>query len=975
MSIRARVFGADGSPLAADFLVNTSVDGQQNAPALVALADGGFVAIWHGPLAGGEAFEIVAQRFSATGAKVGVEFRANAGVAGGQDYPSGSALEDGGYVLVWNHAAGAVGDGDDVRGQRFDSESNTVGAEFLLSTPDASGITPGRQYQPDVAGLPGGGFVAVWQSFNSALGRWEARGQIFGADGARIGSEFIASNSADDASAVSVTSFSWGGFIVAWDNAAMSGSASERAQLFDAMGGRLGDQAQLSLVSTGMLPGLDITSTTAGRLVATWRDNANDVKVQLFTVGIHGTAGADNLGGTAAEDEIYGHAGDDRLDGGAGADTLTGGEGNDVYFVDDLGDIVVEQPSEGTDEVRTALATYVLAASVENLAAASDLAHDFRGNAGNNVITGGAGNDILQFQDGGDDTAIGGSGNDGILFGSALTAGDVVDGGAGTRDQLGLQGNYGASGAPFTLGAAHLVNIEMLVLLSGSDTRFGDTAGNDYSYNIATLDVNVAAGQQLTVSFNTLGLDENVTFDGSAETDGSFITYAGLGTDILTGGQQSDGFYFGADGRYGSGDRVDGQGGALDQLGLQGDYSGARAVTFAPDAMAGIEMIVLLSAGDNRFGGGSSDGFSYDIVMNDSNVADGARLFISANTLRSDGTLTETLDFDGSAELDGAFTIYAGDGADTLVGGSGPDDIWGRGGSDRITGGPGADILRGGEGDDVFDETSGSGSDTIDGGEGNDFISVVRTVPGVAAFDFLAVGGGGGNDTITVDLWNGIATVHGGEGSDTIFLKAMSAGSVALGGGSDLLDVTGLPANHIPEILDFQPGVGGDRLEITQWIATNLPALAGRDPFTTGFLRLAQSGTDVLIQKNTGGTGGTTGVYATVLILRNVDKNSVAGGESRRLRTAALHRYRPERDLHGYRRRRGAARRRRRRPVPYGPGRGRLGVGGRGRRRHLFRQAAHHRRAAAGSHLQPGLGRRRDRHAGASGCLCPDARP
>jgi Ca2+-binding RTX toxin-like protein len=89
--------------------------------------------------------------------------------------------------------------------------------------------------------------------------------------------------------------------------------------------------------------------------------------------------------------------------------------------------------------------------------------------------------------------------------------------------------------------------------------------------------------------------------------------------------------------------------------------------------------------------------------MNDGNVAAGARMYISANALRSDGTLDETLDFDGSAEKDGSFTVYAGAGADTLIGGAGADEIWGRGGSDRITGGLGADILRGGEGDDVFD--------------------------------------------------------------------------------------------------------------------------------------------------------------------------------------------------------------------------------------------------------------------------------
>jgi Ca2+-binding RTX toxin-like protein len=327
------------------------------------------------------------------------------------------------------------------------------------------------------------------------------------------------------------------------------------------------------------------------------------------------------------------------------------------------------------------------------------------GDSGDNVLTGTPDSNLFLLHQGGEDTASGLAGNDNFYFGAELSAGDMVDGGEGTLDQLGLQGNYGTFGAgasPFTLGSNHLVNVEMLVLLSGSDSRFGDSAGNFYSYNIATLDGHVAAGQQLVVSFNTLRSGENVTFDGSAETNGSFMTYGGLGTDILTGGQQSDSFYFGADGRFGAGDRVDGRGGSLDQLGLQGDYSGARAVTFAADSMTSIEMIVLLGAGDARFGGGSADGFSYDIVMNDANVAEGSRMYISANTLRSDHLFNETLDFDGSAEKDGFFTIYAGAGADTLVGGERSDEIWGRGGADRITGGLGADVLRGGAGNDVF---------------------------------------------------------------------------------------------------------------------------------------------------------------------------------------------------------------------------------------------------------------------------------
>ena len=60
---------------------------------------------------------------------------------------------------------------------------------------------------------------------------------------------------------------------------------------------------------------------------------------------------------------------------------------------------------------------------------------------------------------------------------------------------------------------------------------------------------NVASGQTLAVSWNTLQAGENVFFDGSAETDGSFLTYGGHGNDTIIGGQNNDGFYFGTSGR------------------------------------------------------------------------------------------------------------------------------------------------------------------------------------------------------------------------------------------------------------------------------------------------------------------------------------------------------------------------------------------------------------------------------------------
>jgi subtilisin family serine protease len=317
----------------------------------------------------------------------------------------------------------------------------------------------------------------------------------------------------------------------------------------------------------------------------------------------------------------------------------------------------------------------------------------FSGTTADDVRSGGPTDDLFRLGHGGEDQAHGGAGNDGFYLGAAFSAGDRIDGGEGKLDQVGLQGSYSA----LRLGANSLTNIEMLVLLSGSDTRFGDLSGSSYSYNLATHDANVRAGERLTVNFNTLRPGENVTFDGSAELDGSFVTYGGQGSDLLTGSQNDDGFFFGT-GRFGAADRVDGQGGTLDQLGLQGDYWGANALVLGRDQLASIEMIVLLSAADARFGSNGSAGFSYNISMNDGNVAAGARLVISANSLASG----EIVKFDGSAELDGSFRIFSGLGNDQLIGSAGRDEIWGRGGDDTITGGLGADVLRGGDGADRF---------------------------------------------------------------------------------------------------------------------------------------------------------------------------------------------------------------------------------------------------------------------------------
>ena len=149
----------------------------------------------------------------------------------------------------------------------------------------------------------------------------------------------------------------------------------------------------------------------------------------------------------------------------------------------------------------------------------------------------------------------------------------------------------------------------------------------------------------------------------------------------------SDAFFFGTS-RFNPGDVINGQGGALDSLGLQGNYTGASAVVVGAGQLIGVEQLVLLSNTDARFGGaGSGTPYSYTITTHDGNVAAGARLIVQANTLAAD----EVLNFNGSAETNGFFSIFSGNGADTLRGGAGNDTISGRGGADLLLGGGGND--------------------------------------------------------------------------------------------------------------------------------------------------------------------------------------------------------------------------------------------------------------------------------------------
>jgi Ca2+-binding RTX toxin-like protein len=133
--------------------------------------------------------------------------------------------------------------------------------------------------------------------------------------------------------------------------------------------------------------------------------------LSLFLENLTLTGGANLQGyGNASVNVLTGNSGDNLLNGMGGADLMQGGAGNDVYFVDNIGDSVVENANEGNDSVFASV-NFTLSANVENLILQGSADLQGFGNGGANVLYGNTGNNLL---DGGAgiDLMVGGAGND-----------------------------------------------------------------------------------------------------------------------------------------------------------------------------------------------------------------------------------------------------------------------------------------------------------------------------------------------------------------------------------------------------------------------------------------------------------------------------------------------------------------------------------------------------------------------------------
>jgi hypothetical protein len=152
-------YDASGNRLGTEFSVNSYTTGTQRTPSVSVSPAGGFVVAWTSEFGDGSAYGMFSRRFDASGNAVGNDFVVNTYATGNQDGLFGQVAHDalGNFVVTWGGPGDGYGYG--AFAQRFSASGARRGAEFRVNT-----YTTGSQVLPSVASDSVGNFVVAWVS-------------------------------------------------------------------------------------------------------------------------------------------------------------------------------------------------------------------------------------------------------------------------------------------------------------------------------------------------------------------------------------------------------------------------------------------------------------------------------------------------------------------------------------------------------------------------------------------------------------------------------------------------------------------------------------------------------------------------------------------------------------------------------------------------------------------------------------------
>ena len=214
--VRGQRFDSGGSPVGAQFQVNSTTGGGQGSPSVAISSTGDFVVVWDGD--GPSTTDIFGQRYNSSGTAQGSEFLVNTYTTSFQRLPSVAADSAGNFVVTWQEYSYPP---RNISARRFSSSGSPLGAEFKVNT-----TTPGTQGDPAVAADPAGNFVVVWDSFASEDGSYRSvHGQRYNSAGSAMGVQFLVNTyTTGHQRRPGVAVDATGNFVVVWTSGNQDGS-------------------------------------------------------------------------------------------------------------------------------------------------------------------------------------------------------------------------------------------------------------------------------------------------------------------------------------------------------------------------------------------------------------------------------------------------------------------------------------------------------------------------------------------------------------------------------------------------------------------------------------------------------------------------------------------------------------------------------------------------------------------------------
>ncbi len=779
-------------------LVNTNTDGDEHFEAIAALQDGGYVVIWTGNGLNGADSGMLAQRYDASGAKVGDATWVSD--IWGQPYVTG--LSNGGFVVTFNAITADIG----IRGTLFDASGHYVGMEFKVS-----GDYTGHAAEAQVAGLANGGFVVTWTQAHGDFDDYGILAQRYDANG--VGQGIVQVNTVTYAQQINstVTALADGGYVIGWESQYQdNGNAGSGVYLqrYDSDGVKVGVETQVNTYVNGTQAQPSIAGLADGGYVVTWysqsqiygffdgviaqRFDAAGAKVGnevVVNTSLNGNpslpvVAALNNGGFAILWQVQNGNGDSL------SAQIFDASGAPVG-----GEILIDQLAVGQSYMASLRAAAV---GADGFSAVWSTDHND-----------GHGADVYQ-----EHFSISYTPGQGLYYGGTANA-DVLTGSTGNDTLVGLEGNDtldGHAGADTMLGE------------SGDDTYYVDN-----SADVVTEKVNDGTDTVYSALGYTLGANvENLVMTGTANLNGTGNAAAntltgntganvldgGGGQDTLIGGLGNDTYIINAAGTVvveHAGEGTDTElvsisytlDTNLEKLTLTGtaNLNGTgNGIRNTLTGNSGNNILDGKTGADTMIGGAGNDTYYVD------NAGDvvielhggGSDIVISSRAYALSAEV-EKLTLSGTGNIAGTGnrlnnTIIGSDGNNALDGGLGDDILSGGKGNDTLDGGKGTDTMKGGWGDDRYYLDTKLDSVTEYAGQGNDTVLIngtytlglnVENLTFTGSGDRFGTGnaldnvitGNAGNNTLggadgndTIDGGKGADTMRGGAGHDTFYV-------------------------------------------------------------------------------------------------------------------------------------------------------------------------------------------------------------